>query len=52
MCRGVEAGIVFLSAQREPFWWAILYIPDLLLHFPFLGIIQKTMHSQVYLNHQ
>lgn len=35
MYRGVEAGIVFFSAQREPFWWAVWYIPNILLHFPF-----------------
>lgn len=52
MYRGVEAGIVFLSAQKEPFWWAVWYIPNILLHFPFLDIIQKTMRSQVYLRHQ
>lgn len=52
MYGGVEAGIVFLSAHREPFWWAVLYIPNILSHFPFLGIIQKPMRSQVYLRHQ
>jgi len=52
MYRGVEADIVFLNAQRQPFWWAVWYLPNILLPFPFLGIIQKTMHSQAYLRHQ
>lgn len=52
MYRGVAAGIVFLSAQREPFWWAVWYVPNTHLHFPFLGTIQKTMRSQAYLRHQ
>lgn len=50
--RGVEAGIVYLSAQREAFWWAVWYIPNILYTFPFLGTTQKTMRSQVYLTHQ
>lgn len=53
LCTGlVEAGIMGLSAQREPFWWAVWYIPNIPFHFPILGIIPKTMPSQAYLRHQ
>lgn len=35
MYRGVEAGTVFLITQKEPFWWAVWYILNILLRFLF-----------------